>query len=142
MSYNPGLSAANNNGMALLTGCYSTTNGTPTAKFPAGTSWVSVGGTTVSFTGAMMMRGNTASTTACVARMQCSDAVTNYWEQIGMLNTSASASGSGRVKSDDEFCIFRSASSTFAIQVGSQSPNYSATLTATTARYPAFRFTL
>jgi hypothetical protein len=142
MSYNPSLSATNNNGMALLTGRYSTTNGTPTVKFPSGTPWVTVGGTTVSFTGAIMMRGNTASTTACVARMQASDAITNYWEQLGMINTSSSASGSGRVKSDDEFCIYRAASSTFAIQIGSQSPNYSAALTATTARFPIFRFTL
>lgn len=142
MSYNPSLSAQSNNGMALLTGCYSTTNGSPTTKFPANTSWITAGGASVSFTGSIMMRGNTASTTACVARMQASDAVTNYWEQLGMLNTSSASSGSGRVKSNDEFCIFRSGSSSFSIQIGSQSPSYSAALTATTARFPIFRFSL
>lgn len=142
MSYNPGLSAANNNGMCLLTGCFTTGNAAPTAKSPSGTTWVSLDGATISFTGSIMLRGNPASSTAAIARMQASDAVTNYWEQAGIMNTSASSSGSGRVKSDDEFFIYRAASSTFSLQIGTQSTNYSASLTATTARYPAFRFTL
>lgn len=143
MSYSPGLSSANNNGMALLTGCFSTGNATPTIKFPAGTSWVSVGGNTVSFTGAIMMRGNVASTTGCVARIEASDAVTNFYEQIGLINNAASSVGSGRVKSDDELCLYRSSNSTFAIRVGSESGSAAgATFTATTARFPIFRFSL
>ena len=143
MSYNPALSAANNNGMALLTGCFSTGNATPTIKFPAGTSWVSVGGNTVSFTGAIMMRGNVASTTGCIARIEASDAVTNFYEQIGLINNEATSVGSGRVKSDDELCLYRSSNSTFAVRVGSESPSAAgATFTSTTARFPIFRFSL